>query len=72
MWPAYIFIFLRFYSHYFYCIIHPRDPSELNTVSILHPCVFLIEKFKIGRYGLYRQLLPSFTSAYPASSVNKN
>ena len=48
------------------------DPLELNTMSILHPCVFLIEKFKSGKYCLYRQLWPSFTSAYPSSSVNKN
>jgi hypothetical protein len=50
-------VFMRFCSYYyFYCIIHPRDLLELNTLGILHPCVFFIEKFKSGRYGLYRQL----------------
>ena len=52
--PLTFWYFIKFYCHYFYCITHLRNPTKLNTRSILHHCVFMLWKiYKFSTVAKY-------------------
>ena len=52
---ANILVFIKLHSHYFYCVIHPRNPEKFDTWSILYPCILLPWTFRTdSNKGMWR------------------